>query len=459
MVCALLICAHSILAQEPDLRPRVVVLPIKATVDDASLSIIANTIKETLDLNLSMMNEYRLVKSTADVSLSEDLNKTADEARLDYIIFGEANRTENDSFQIEVSVYEHKLSEVVSTVSGNAESVTDIFETADLLTARVIEDFTGIHVGYGAITLENTGVPGRYSVLLDDLDTSETGVSLDKVLNGKHHISIKQHRWLGEHVVIAESVQVIEDETVSVSFQIPYLLPSEREYLDSLQSKIESLISRDISSAKLEEVLGNTEQLFENVDFSPRLVEEAVPIKILRKRWLALKDAASKPESMNTAQPIDQDSVDRYGDYLSFMAAEAFSNRKVKLGNIYYAKIRTLWDNFTESAKSRLTRNSESAAYVKRWMSKRRIRDILNICYYGHLDEVLAFTDNVEERFGDYIAGIDTIYSPIAEDLELHHTMRRTGDELTISWSRIPGRQSVGRQAAGRYGCRIDAAH
>ena len=99
MVCALLICAHSILAQEPDLRPRVVVLPIKATVDDASLSIIANTIKETLDLNLSMMNEYRLVKSTADVSLSEDLNKTADEARLDYIIFGEANRTENDSFQ------------------------------------------------------------------------------------------------------------------------------------------------------------------------------------------------------------------------------------------------------------------------------------------------------------------------------------------------------------------------
>jgi len=115
---------------------------------------------DTLVLTLTQLGRYRVQSEDASGSGEEALRAMAEEKGLDFIMYGKMSAGESGGIDCRLSVFDRAKGTTTLSQSRKAAGVLDIFDTADELVVSVLESMTGSHIGFGSLTLANTGRRG-----------------------------------------------------------------------------------------------------------------------------------------------------------------------------------------------------------------------------------------------------------------------------------------------------------
>ncbi len=264
------------------------------TEGDERYDIICNTVTDTVKLTLRLMGRYK-VTSVVGVDAYggiEGVKEYAEENRLDNIIFGKAYRGEEGDMVFEMSVYDRGEGEVTITEEERAGSIFEIFGAADALVVSLVEEFSGMHVGFGTVELENTGEEGDFEVYIDGVFVIGNDFKIENVFNGKRTVEVRQKRMLKEEVIFKREVEIYEEKVVRVYFHIPYLLDEEEEILKTIDAAIKGALKNKTEIGKVENSFKEVLSLLEDVSYSKGLVEKKnyykqleVEYKLQANRW------------------------------------------------------------------------------------------------------------------------------------------------------------------------------
>ncbi|MGA2547405.1 MAG: hypothetical protein ABSF43_12700, partial [Rectinemataceae bacterium] len=122
---------------------------------------------DTLVLTLTQLGRYRVQSEDASGSGEDAMRAMAEEKGLDFIMYGKMSAGESGGIDCRLSVFDRAKGTTTLSQSRKAAGVLDIFDAADELVVSVLESMTGSHIGFGSLTLANTGEKGSYRVLMD----------------------------------------------------------------------------------------------------------------------------------------------------------------------------------------------------------------------------------------------------------------------------------------------------
>ena len=154
----------------------------------------------------------------------------------------------------------------------------DIFDAVDDVLVEVIGKFSNRHIGWGGeIRLVNRGSPGRYLVRLDDIELGSDASGFSNILIGDRRLEITQERPFGRLVIFDNSVEIRENESVTVDFAIPGITSTERVSFEAIWKAVDdSVVAGDKTRA--EEHFAAVFDLFKRVESSDELIA-------LRETW------------------------------------------------------------------------------------------------------------------------------------------------------------------------------
>ncbi len=213
---------QSVYPQEEAFKTRVAIIPMENMVKDEQYSVICDTVTDTVELTLKLIGEYNVTRADG-VKPYEDpgsVKRYADRNKIDNIIFGKAYLDRNGSMIFQMSVYDRNWDVITITEERKAESIFEIFDTADQLVVSVVEDFSGIHVGFGTVRLFNLSENGDFEVFIDGEFVGRNLPEVKRVLNGVRRVVVMQTGLLEEHVVLDTEIEVYEDEVIDMSFNM-----------------------------------------------------------------------------------------------------------------------------------------------------------------------------------------------------------------------------------------------
>ncbi|MFP4364633.1 MAG: hypothetical protein ACLFR1_12285 [Spirochaetia bacterium] len=301
LVFLLLLCTVSFQAHcqtdSDELLPRVYIHPIENLSDSRQCDTICAEVYRTLFFNLELIGSYHIIQELPEEATVEEdalqpeqmtieqLNTIAEQHSLDNIIFGELTEDENGIMHFSISVFSAADSEISITEEAEIHDIFDIFDEVDRTTISLMETFSGIHIGYGNIELEHTDRAGDFWVELNNMRIVENQDAIDDVLNGDYTINIFQNRFGETQRIYSEDITVVEDETATIRFSIPYLLPEEETRIEEItriyHSPAEDLASFETGVNRF----GEAEQLFADISFCPDLIQEKNEIFSRMGRW------------------------------------------------------------------------------------------------------------------------------------------------------------------------------
>jgi hypothetical protein len=253
-------------------------------------------------MTLHQLGRYRVQAEDRIGSGEDALRAMAEEQHLDFIIYGTMSTSGSGGIDCVLSVFDRAKGKTALSQSRKAAGVLDIFDTMDDLVVSVLESMTGAHIGFGSLTLENTGEKGSYTVLVDGVVAGENLTSLDQVLNGPRTVTIVQKRMLGESEIARLSVDVKEGETANFSFAVPLLMDDEKRKVEGLQAAIEAEWNDATATGDVDAKTMELSSLFGDLSYSPRLStykDEATELAgewVLEKTREAIEGSAWEPK-------------------------------------------------------------------------------------------------------------------------------------------------------------------
>ena len=172
-----LLSASLLHSEETDPLPRVSIIPFINEKNQHEYEILCDTATKTIELTLQLIGSYDVIPPIAanPYTNPEILLEYSDEKKLDYVIFGKAYPNEAGQLVFQASVYDTVVGEVALTEERTAESILDTFDTADELVVRLMETFSGIHIGFGRVEFVNNGLDGDYQVFIDEKPVGISG--------------------------------------------------------------------------------------------------------------------------------------------------------------------------------------------------------------------------------------------------------------------------------------------
>ena len=205
----------------------------------------ADTVSNTVEITLSLLGEHTILPldDEIDPRNPDDLRNLARAHRLDYLLSGGIFLDADNDIQVSMSVYDNALDRNVAEKNQIAGSLFDIFDTVDEVLVDVIGKFSNRHIGWGDIRLVNVGSPGSYSVRLDDIELGNDSAGFSNILIGKRRIEISQDRPFGPLVVFDDAVEIRENESVTVEFEIPGITTTERVSLDAIWKAVDDAVA------------------------------------------------------------------------------------------------------------------------------------------------------------------------------------------------------------------------
>ena len=263
---------QSVYPQEEAFKTRVAIIPMENMVKDEQYSVICGTVTDTVELTLKLIGEYNVTRVDG-VKPYEDpgsVKRYAERNKIDNIIFGKAYLDRNGNMIFQMSVYDRNWDVITITEERKAESIFEIFDAAEELVVSVVENFSGIHVGFGTIRLFNLSEKGDFEVFIDGEFVGKNLPEVKRVLNGVRRVEVKQKRLLEEHVVLDTEIEVYEDEVTDLSFNL-FLVPEEAP-AEEVQEE-EALAEEGMEAEVMEEEeMVETEELIvalENPNYRP----------------------------------------------------------------------------------------------------------------------------------------------------------------------------------------------
>ncbi|MDA3948370.1 MAG: hypothetical protein PF508_04005 [Spirochaeta sp.] len=207
-------------AQSPTRATRVAVLPPEDRL--GTLDVIAQTIRETIELNLRFVEGYKIVSVVADTPTGDQtLRELADAAGVDAIVFGSVARLSTGELAFELSFYEREADESRLAAEVTAESVFDVFEAGDRIALEFLNEISGTQVAYGSLALNNQGVQRSYRVFLNGSPVGTDLVEVPRLIVGRYDLTIEVDGLAGPEVLVSQSVDIVDGQTTAVGFVAP----------------------------------------------------------------------------------------------------------------------------------------------------------------------------------------------------------------------------------------------
>lgn len=228
-----------LLAQD---RPTVAVYNLANPSGDQRMETLSTTVTDTVALSLALMGAYDVVR--LEESIGRDrVSETAAQYGYEGVVYGEAVQDEM-GYSITASVYDLIEERVTVDEAIHFESVLDAFGVSDRLVVALMEGITGETVSYGSLrVVADTGEPFRTEI--DGVDMGVGFVGVDTLLSGVHEIAFFQERGAEEVQVDLQVFDLPPDGSVTVTPEIPWLVPATTARLARLDRAIAALGNRD----------------------------------------------------------------------------------------------------------------------------------------------------------------------------------------------------------------------
>lgn len=291
--------------------PRVGVAQVFAG-DDARLAAVAESLTNTVELNLRLLGRYEVHRLGAPDPADEGLESqrewaatTATEQILDYVLLGTAE-SEDTAISIELTIYDREEDQLTVDATERVESIFDLFDAADKVTTALLEAFSGEIIVFGTLSIQPDN-PGNYTVFIDGTEIGPN-IREQRVLAGSRSIEITQDRMFETHTIHTEAVRVYEARTEPVRFEIPLLLPDEAAAIAELENQIDELWNLPAAQSEVEQTFEELEQLLTSTPFAPALGGELQRVQEARAAYLehAADGFPFDPERVRMAASFDR---------------------------------------------------------------------------------------------------------------------------------------------------------
>ncbi len=280
----LVICIIAPLTAQ-DLAPkaRIAVVPLSNQSADANLDIVGHAVADTITLSLRLLGKYKVetMPGLDSSATPEALKAFADSERLDSIVTGSVAKAPDGSYLFTVRLFDRQNDTFTISSSAAAASVLDVFDAADNLTKSFLESLSGTHIGFGSVQFENGGEKGEYIVSVDGVEVGRNLAGLPKLLNGRHRIEVVQTRLFGKLQLASLDADIVEDETTTVAFAVPYMTDAEKAKVDGLFDQADKATYDRIegdAAAILDELAG----IVANSSWCPRWKELGARVDAMR---------------------------------------------------------------------------------------------------------------------------------------------------------------------------------
>jgi hypothetical protein len=226
---------------------------------DPQYNAVCSTVTDTVALVLRFLQNYLVIDqednpdlATLDISNQQAIGDFCDTNKYDEILYGSTDLNEGGGFIFRLQVFNNQDQATKAREEVVADSVFDVFDSADRITARIISHISNVHIGFGSIALNLEGPESEYTVYLDGRPVRNPRQLFRKVLNGTYVIEIHQDRLLGDTVIFKKQIDVFEDKTTQVNFSIPLASAGEKQLIES---KKEEILATADDPAKISELV------------------------------------------------------------------------------------------------------------------------------------------------------------------------------------------------------------
>ena len=222
--------------------PNITILPFDNPSKDLQIDVISANAVKTAELNLKMLNKYKIIPVEKDTDNVTELwlKKCSDDNSLDNILFGSCSFAADGTISFTMSVFSRKVGKITLTRGETAENIFEIFDASDRLVLSLLEAFSGTHMGFGSVRLHNNGSKGNFSVYIDGIFAGSNIEEIPKILIGNRKIAVKQNRMLGEYTVREDVITVSEGLDTGFEYSIPPLLEKEIKAIGKHEKFIDS---------------------------------------------------------------------------------------------------------------------------------------------------------------------------------------------------------------------------
>jgi formylglycine-generating enzyme required for sulfatase activity len=206
--------------------PHVVIAGFANRTGDDSFDTPSATATESLALTIRLLGSYEIVApATAAPGLADkDLLPWCEGESVDYVLYGAIGAVKGGAQEYSLALFDRAKGKTTIRKTAKGTSVFDVFSCADTLTFAVIDAIAGRHVGFGSIAFEvaNPGAEGQATVSLDGAKIAEGFGSIDRVVEGRHLVSVSWNAKGAKPKEIAlVEIEVAEGECATVPVTLP----------------------------------------------------------------------------------------------------------------------------------------------------------------------------------------------------------------------------------------------
>jgi hypothetical protein len=384
-------------ALDESLEARVAIAPFYNESDDPSLAIVGQAVTDTIGLTLRLLGSFRVEEpeGLAAVHDLESAQALADLSKIDSLVLGSVNKDAEGAYLFTVRLFDRQKYGFTITRHAKADSILDVFDSADGLTKGFLEAVSGTHIGFGAVELVNSGEKGDYELHVDGVIAGKAVTTIPQLLNGRHTVVVTQKRLMGELELARVETLVVEDQTVKVEFAVPYETAVEDARIDSLWAEAKKGLteSGSATSAKAVEAIAS---IALGASWSPRLgealkseLDELKPrLEAMAVRFAVEKNPlAPDPTALNPLRGI--------------IAASKDDSKTLEL--------RTSATETADIMATLLEYDAAKAASARDWVKVREIftsmRNILDLCDAELAELYLDRIERFDRAFDAYLDG------------------------------------------------------
>ncbi|MCG8481158.1 MAG: hypothetical protein MI724_18835, partial [Spirochaetales bacterium] len=238
-LCVALLClAVAVGAQQTDMglrAERIAVLPFVNTSQNAQWDELSVSLSETMRLTLALSGQFDIVEENGEPfdpytpQGASALTRVAAAQRLDAVVIGRIQETDNERIAIEASVWETEAGRVVGTERREAFGSFDVLDAADELVILATSAILGYRIDFGAVLLRPSDMTVPYRVYLDGIFIGESVRSIPQVLSGRRNVRVTVVGVDEEQPVYSADRLIRAGEALEVVFGLPRMAPVDRE--------------------------------------------------------------------------------------------------------------------------------------------------------------------------------------------------------------------------------------
>ncbi len=224
-----ILALQNLYSQNP--KPRVAVSVPVNNMGDEQYDTLSTVIQDTILLSLKIIDKYDAIPISQEDRRSPSV--IAVEDNIDTIIFGETSVKKGYTCVIKLLVFDKLKNTVVLEKEETAETVLDIFDASDSITASLLEAFSGVHIAYGTLSVdfEDTGM---YQILLNGEPIGSSFTQLPKILIGRYKVEVLQAGALEYIPVFEDMVEIRENRTTRITIASPPISDFEVEQFSEI---------------------------------------------------------------------------------------------------------------------------------------------------------------------------------------------------------------------------------